>query len=174
MKRYMNDMDIFFFIGINIFSRITPHIPNMTPIGAVTLFTASRYSFRKSFLILVVSMLATDAVLGFHPVMWATYTSLYVSLLIGRVIPKTRNWKIIGIVTVISSSQFFIFTNFAVWFTGLMYPKTFEGLIECYFRALPFFRNSLFGDLFYTAIIYTLFFYGKQIKRRIFPREVLV
>jgi hypothetical protein len=38
-----------------------------------------------------------------------------------------------------------------VWLIG--YPKTWTGLIECYTLALPFFRNSLLGDFFYSGLM---------------------
>ncbi|KKR26823.1 MAG: hypothetical protein UT57_C0026G0008 [Microgenomates group bacterium GW2011_GWC1_39_7] len=102
-------------------------------------------------------MVCSDIVLGFHPVMWATYGSFTIAVLLGRLLKKRNNWKRIAFIATISSFQFFILTNFAVWLTGLMYPKTLSGLIECYFMALPFFRNSLLGDLFYTMMFFSAF-----------------
>ena len=48
----------------------------------------------------------------------------------------------------------FIVTNFGVWALGSLYPKTMEGLITCYLAAVPFFRNTLIGDAFYTAVLF--------------------
>ena len=55
----------------------------------------------------------------------------------------------------ISSISFFIITNFGVWLIG--YPKTMNGLLECYTLAIPFFRNSLIGDFFYAGVMYYAF-----------------
>jgi hypothetical protein len=59
----------------------------------------------------------------------------------------------------LSSILFFIITNLGVWITGggWFYPKTLQGLIECYALAIPFFRNTLAGDLIYTTMLFGLF-----------------
>jgi hypothetical protein len=35
-----------------------------------------------------------------------------------------------------------------------MYPKTLGGLTAAYVAGLPFFRNDLAGDLFFTAVFF--------------------
>jgi len=40
-----------------------------------------------------------------------------------------------------------------VWAFGTMYAHNFVGLIQSYTMAIPFFKNSLAGDLFYTAVL---------------------
>jgi len=159
-------MEILFFICIAVVSRLIPHLPNMTAVGAMALFTGAKYSLRKSFFITFAAMLCTDVLLGFHPVMWATYGSFFITILLGRLIGRQNNWKFIGVVTLVSSLQFFILTNFAVWFTGYWYSKTLTGLIECYVMALPFLRTSLLGDVFYT----TVFFSAYEIVRKYNPK----
>jgi hypothetical protein len=47
-------------------------------------------------------------------------------------------------------------TNFGVWATG-GYPPTFGGLVECYVAAIPFFRNTVVGDLVYVAVLFSLY-----------------
>ena len=53
-----------------------------------------------------------------------------------------------------SSALFFLVTNFGVWAFGSLYPMTWDGLIACYVAAVPFFRNTLQGDLFYTLVLF--------------------
>jgi hypothetical protein len=52
------------------------------------------------------------------------------------------------------SLSFFLITNFAFWTTGMMYPRTLEGLLTCYTAALPFFRRGLEGDLVLTCALF--------------------
>ncbi len=52
------------------------------------------------------------------------------------------------------SILFFILTNFAVWTFSQWYPHNIQGLIECYMMAVPFFKNTLLGDLFYASVIF--------------------
>ena len=50
-----------------------------------------------------------------------------------------------------ASFSFFIISNLGVWF--FHYPHTFSGLLTCFTLAIPFFVNSLAGDLFYSSIL---------------------
>jgi hypothetical protein len=49
---------------------------------------------------------------------------------------------------------FFVVTNFGVWAFTDMYPRTGDGLTACFIAAIPFFRNTLAGDLFYAAVLF--------------------
>jgi len=57
-------------------------------------------------------------------------------------------------ISLFASLQFFIITNFAVWVFGTMYAKNLAGLINCYYMAIPFFRNTILGDLFYLGVLF--------------------
>jgi hypothetical protein len=56
-----------------------------------------------------------------------------------------------------SSMLFFIISNFGVWISSGMYAKTWSGLIECYIMAIPFYQNSMAGDVVFCAIIFGMF-----------------
>ena len=69
---------------------------------------------------------------------------------IGAKFQKINNYSIL-----LSSTSFFVISNFGVWLIG--YPKNLEGFILCYYMALPFFINTILGDLFYCyAMKYSL------------------
>ena len=57
-----------------------------------------------------------------------------------------------------SSSVFFLATNFAVWAFSPMYEKTLEGLVLCYTMAIPFFQNTVAGDLIWSGAIFGAYF----------------
>ena len=57
-----------------------------------------------------------------------------------------------------ASFGFWIWTNFGVWLTSHLYPKSFAGLIACYTLALPFLRNALLGDLIWGVLIFGIFY----------------
>jgi hypothetical protein len=140
---------------IGIISRITPHLPNATAVGALALFSGARYGLKKAFFITLVTMLATDIFLGLHTTMWATYGVFFVTILLGNVFLKKRNVLRVCGVTLFSSFLFYFVTNFAVWASPqFMYPKTLHGLIECYVMGLPFFRNTVAGDLMYSGMFF--------------------
>jgi len=140
---------------IGVLSRLVPHPANVTAVGALAVFSGSRYSKTKALVITVFTMFVSDAVLGFHTVMWATYGSFALSVLLANRYVKKQSMIRIAGVTLTSAVLFYLVTNFAVWFVpGSMYPKTLTGLVESYIMALPFFRNSLIGDSAYTAIFF--------------------
>jgi len=148
-------MEIITLTIIGIISRLVPHLPNMTPVGATALFSSAKFGIKKGMIILLLTMLVTDVVKGLHPVMWATYGSFMIAIFVGRWVQKKYSLSRFITGTLMSSVLFFIITNFAVWLVpNGMYLKTATGLIHCYVMAIPFFRNSLIGDLIYGLIFY--------------------
>jgi len=147
-------MNSILFIIIGVASRLFPHPANFTAVGALALFISARFGIKKSLVAVFITMLIADAVKGFHSVMWATYGSLFLGMIIGRFLKEKKGSWILG-GNLLSSILFFIITNFAVWLTpNFMYAKTFSGLMECYALAIPFFRNSLMADLLYSFIFF--------------------
>ena len=69
-----------------------------------------------------------------------------------------------------ASVIFFVMSNLGVWVGGMMYPMTLEGLIACYTAAIPFFQNTLLGDLFYAVVLFLL--YERYLKSQLVPRKV--
>jgi hypothetical protein len=64
--------------------------------------------------------------------------------------------------------MFFVISNYAVWGSGNMYPRSLSGLMACYAAAIPFYRN----DLASTAIVLGLAFGVPALVRRAHPAEV--
>ena len=138
-------------------SRLVPHPPNFSPVAALGLFAAAYISLRRYWLMPLVALLLSDLVIGFyHPVeMLFVYIGFTVSAILGRLfLLQKRNMIQLGASIVCSAIVFFILSNLGVWLEGLHYPMTVAGLIQCYVMALPFFENTLFGDLFYTVILF--------------------
>ena len=46
--------------------------------------------------------------------------------------------------------------------SGVMYPKTVEGLMTCYAAGIPFFWNTVAGDLFYVAVLFGAYEFVKS------------
>jgi len=135
------------FMLIAILFRLFPHLPNFTPVTSIALFGGLYFSNRKmAYLVPIFIMALSDVFLGFHPISLFVYTAFLLVSFIGTQTNKPSIYTIL-----LGSLSFFIVTNFGVWLIG--YPKTWTGLIECYTLALPFFRNSLLGDFFYSGIL---------------------
>lgn len=148
-----------FMIGLGLIGRFFPHLPNVTPITAIALFSATYLGLRYSFIIFFATMLVSDIFIGFYqwPVMLSVYGSFALASLIGLYLKNHKTFPIILGGTVVSSLLFFLITNWAVWQYGGMYSPGWDGLFESYTMAIPFFKNSLVGDLFYTSIFFGAF-----------------
>ena len=153
-------------------SRLIPHPPNFTPIAAMALFCAGNCTNKYSaFIIPLVAMLLSDLLIGFHNTLIPVYVSFIFTVMIGFVVLRNKV-KLSSLFTasIMSSVLFFIITNFGVWFQGSLYPKNIAGITECFMLAIPFFKNTLLGDMFFSAILFGTF-YLAQIK---FPKLVKV
>lgn len=141
-------------IVIAVLFRFLPHVPNMTPITALALFGGA-YLPRRSALILPLSaMFLSDLVLGFSLVTPFIYGSFLLIILLGRLLRKRQHPGAVILATLTASTLFFLITNFGVWAEGMLYPHTFTGLLDAYVMGLPFFRNTLLGDLVYTGVFF--------------------
>lgn len=138
--------------------RLLPHAPNVSPVGAVALFSGANVLGPSAFILPLLAMFISDIFLGFHSTMIFVYGSFILAVILGRTLKKYGFAQLV-ITALLSSLLFFIITNFGVWLTGTMYTKNFSGLLECYIAALPFFRNTLVGDFFYSIIL----FYGYRL-----------
>jgi hypothetical protein len=135
--------------------RLVPHPPNFSPIAAMALF-GGVYLSRKGWALALplAAMIVSDFFLGFHDQMPAVYGAFVLVTLIGFALRAHPTAGRITLASVFGSVVFFLITNFAVWAKSGMYEKSALGLSECFVAALPFFQNSLAGDLFYTAVLF--------------------
>jgi hypothetical protein len=140
------------------FVRLIPHPPNFAPIAAMALFGGAYFTKKwAAFLIPLTAMFVTDLFLGFHAAMWAVYLSFALIVFLGMVMIKQKKIGNIFIASVSASVSFFIITNFGVWISTPYYEKTGAGLAACYTAAIPFFHQTLLGDLFFVAILFGLY-----------------
>ena len=149
-------------------TRLLPHPPNLTPIAAMALFGGAHFaSPLAAFSVPLFAMLLSDLLLGFglHPVMPFVYGSFAVTVWLGRWLRTRRSSVAITVAAVCGSVVFFVVTNLGVWLVGGLYPRTLDGLVTCYIAAIPFFRNTLAGDAFYTVAL----FGGFALAQRYFP-----
>ncbi len=155
-------------------ARLIDHPANFAPIGAIAIFSGI-YMARRIYLVVpLVALFTSDLIIGLYDwrVMLAVYTSFVLMFAVGRLVKRNKKWHTILGGTVLGSVLFFLITNAAVWAFGTMYVHNFAGLMESYAMAVPFFRNSLMGDLFYTGILVgavELGFVG--VRRLVFVRE---
>jgi hypothetical protein len=144
-------------------------LPNFAPIAAMALF-AGYFFCRGSVAMLVPlsAMLISDCFLGFYD--WQLMTVVYAMLTLPVALrPLVRRFLAIeggqftrtaaslaGLLTCSlgSSLLFFVATNFACLYGSTWYPQNWLGLVECYAAAMPFFKYTLLGDLFYACLLF--------------------
>jgi len=136
-------------------ARLVPHPWNFTPIIAIGLF-AGVHARKASTGILatLLALVLSDAVLGFYPGFWYVYAALLIPVLLGRLIHDRSSAGVVAAAALTSRLSFFVITNFMVWATDQMYPHTIGGLSACYLAGIPFYRNQVLGDAFYTVAIF--------------------
>ncbi len=137
-------------------ARFLPHPPNFAPVAAIALFSGVYLSKRVSLVVPFVAMVISDVFLGFHSTIGFTWGGMILVGLIGWAVQKRKTVATVFAGALGASVTFFLLTNFGVWLVGNMgmYPKTLPGLLEAYTMGLPFFRNTLAGDLFYVAVFF--------------------
>lgn len=136
-------------------SRLAPHPPNFTVIGAMALFGGACFEgAAAAYLIPLAAMLLSDAIIGFHSGMPAVYLSFLLTTMLGRRFLADRGAAKIAAVSFAGAVMFYVITNFWVWAGSQLYPHTTQGLLLCYTAAIPFFGNTLAGTLVYSAVLF--------------------
>ena len=139
-------------------ARLLPHPPNFSPVAALALFAGAHFSRRwLALTIPLAAMFISDLALGLHSFIGVVYGSFALTVLLGGLLRERRRPLPITLGALSASLLFFILTNFAVWSMGGFYPPTSEGLVACYVAALPFFQQTLMGNLLYSGLFFGAF-----------------
>ena len=147
--------------------RLLPHPPNFTPIGAMALFSGAYLGRRGlAFVAPLAALFVSDAVLGFYRGMGTVYFSVALIVVLGMLALRRASAPRVGVAAIVSSVLFFAVTNFGMWLFSGFYPRSLAGLETCFIAAIPFFQNTLAGDLFYAALL----FGGFAIAERMIPQ----
>ena len=147
--------------------RLLPHPWNVTPMAAMFLFSGATFrSRRDALLVPLAALLLSDyAVIHFlwggrygwfSPYTWAGF--VLVGLIGWTLRHRMTFGRVVG-ASLASSVVFFLVTNFGVWSHGKKYPLTAAGLGACSVAALPFFRNTVVGDLFYAGVMFGSYYW---------------
>jgi hypothetical protein len=135
------------------------HVYNFNAVMAAGLFAGAYLGSRRIGLVIPFLALAlTDAVIGFYDwkLMAVVYGSFAVAVLLGKFYAEDAT-LLRWIVSVLGGSlMFFVATNFAVWVfgDGSFYPHTLAGLSQCFTMGLPFYRNTMLGDLTWSTVLF--------------------
>lgn len=163
-----NNLQIVFIslvIIIAALSRMIPHPLNFAPMCAIALFGAAHFSNRwLGFIIPISATFLSDLfinnyiyqsesfIISFN--VWAYGSYLLIIIFSLSLYKKNVSLFNLSSGALGSSLIFYLISNFGVWLTGTMYPLNFQGLVQCYTAAIPFFGNTLMSTFFYSFILF--------------------
>lgn len=149
-------------------ARLLPHVANVAPVAAGGLFAGAYLGSRRwALAVPVLAMVLSDVLLyllqGLLPwnptgLGWMSkgvdYAALVVPVLLGYGLRSSRPaWKVAGF-SLVGSVAFFLLSNLGVFLFGGLYPLTPAGLLGCYTMAIPFYQNTLLGDLLFSGLLF--------------------
>jgi hypothetical protein len=162
-------------VAFAVLSRMLPHPPNFTAIGAIALFGAAQLkSSWKAIAIPFAALFISD--LFINNVVYAGYydhftwqISPFVYIAFALILAlgffglrgRVKTGTIIGS-SLTASVIFYLFTNAMSWQIDPMYTKDFSGLIASYIAGIPFFFNTVAGDLFYCGVLFGSYVWIKE------------
>jgi hypothetical protein len=163
-------MPAYLLLVVAVLSRILPHAPNCTALGGALLYFGARRSWREMLAPLAV-LAATDyflTVYSYHyTFVWQSYLLTWawyaMAMALGRILLASRTTVLrVGAGALLGPTSFFLVSNYVVWASGWMYPRTMDGLSTCYLAGVPFYRN----DVLSTALVAGLAFGVPVLVRR--------
>lgn len=136
---------------------------NFAPMVALGVFSGAVIKEKEyAFLVPVMGQLLADIyfqlfskIPGFYPGEIFNYAGLIAATALGTRMGQPKALKVLGF-TIGGSVLFFLLSNLGMWATGY-YGYSFGGLIETYVAGIPFFRNTLAGDLVGGALFFGLY-----------------
>lgn len=151
--------------------RVIPGRPyGFAPQIAIALFGGMIFKNRvMSFMLPLASMLVSDAlyqilflngytdIQGFYSGMWVNYLCLASVVLIGWAF-KQVTVKNVLLGSLLGPTWFFLISNFFVWLGSVSIPQTGAGLLQTYTLGLPFYQFSVTGTLFFSAVLFSVWY----------------
>ncbi len=158
---------ILFCFGMDIDPETTVYPWNFSPLLAICLFGGAFFSDRRwafsipfaAFLLSDLGILALTGRLDW--VLYSTqpivYACIALTVSMGFLLRNRRSVLAIAGIGLLASTSFFLITNFGVWALGggFSYSRNLAGLVECYYMAIPFFRNSLISMVVFLPVLFS-------------------
>lgn len=159
-------------------SRLIPHWPNFTAVGAAAIFGGA--SIRKSWVAILIPLSAifvSDLIInnvfynayyeGF--VLFGQSSSwIYAGLILMTVLAhfSISSFNALPIVgtAVAGSVLFFALTNYGVWIGNPLYTQDASGLVMAYEAGLPFLLNSMFANVLFSGVFFGAYYVALEQK----------
>lgn len=159
---------------VAILSRLLPHPHNFAPFGAIALFGAAFYGNRfLAYVVPVLSIYISGLIINnllfknLYPnftwfdenIFWQSFSYILTVSIGFLIFKKNVTWLKIAIGGLSSALIFYLVTNFGFWASGLLWPRTSEGLLQSYIAGLPFLPFQIAGDLFYSTTLFAAYYF---------------
>lgn len=170
MKRSnLNILIVVFLIIIGAIARIVNaqlHVPNVAPMVALSLFSGAFLKDKRglAFIAPFLGQFLADAyfqmftdIPGFYS--WVGMPFNYAGLLCAALIGSFMKMKPVNVLayTIGASSAFFLISNFGYFMEGWN-GYSFAGLSKTFIDAVPFFKNTLMGDMMGSLLMFGGYF----------------
>ena len=147
---------IFFLVSL---ARFIPHPPNFTIVIALT-FYISLFFGLKSSLYLLISFVITDGILGFHNLVYITWSAILIISLNSQRFAETYLKRFLGIV--FSVLFFYLATNLGVYLFADHGAD--KNIIEVFLLGIPFMINSVICSLLFAIVVEILIYYKTKVR----------
>lgn len=143
-------------------------IYNFTAMGAGALFAGVILKDKKyAYAVPLISLLLTDLFFYFFTNIQGIYGGEMLFVYAGHMMVTfigTRIRKVTAGRVFLGASAsglvFYLMSNMGTFLFRDLYPHTFAGLLTCYWSAIPFYKQDLFGSFFLNTIMGNVFYTG--------------
>jgi len=144
-------------------------LPGFTAVGAMMIFAAAYMSGWKKWVVpigifWVSDMIVNNVVYAQYYDSFQVFGNLWVYaayagiVLIAYFLMRRPNVGRLLITSTLGAVLFFLVTNFGSWIhPAAPYAKDISGLMTSYEAGIPFFRNGLLGDVFFSLVLFGAF-----------------
>ena len=147
-------------IIIGVIFRLIPHEANFTPVAAISLLSGVLLGRKYALAVPISIMVISDSFLGIYGSIVFTWSAFVAIALFGTFFKNSSFAKRALLGSLGASLIFFVISNLGVWITSGMYSHTLQGLVQCFYMALPFLRATLMSDLIYSVTLFGVLMYG--------------
>lgn len=145
-------------------------LPNFTAVGAIAIFGACYFTGKFKFIIPIIVLWLSDLIL--NNVIYSRYYDhfqifgnpwVYAGFIMAGILAyflmKKSSWPRLFVTSIGTGILFFLISNFGVWLGSTTYSQDMTGLMACYTAGIPFFRNTLIGNVFYSFLLFGIYEY---------------
>jgi hypothetical protein len=133
---------------------LLPHTSGLTPLIAFAI--ASAWYIQNPLLRALITLIPAiihDSITGGHSTQLWVYATLVITSLYSRTTPNPLS--VLG-TSLYGFISFFICTNLGVFLTTTLYPRSFIGLAQCYYAAIPFVYTTACSTIGLSFLLYSI------------------